>query len=338
MNVSVIIPIYNVEQYIEECIASVAAQTYKDFDIIAINDCSTDSSLEILRECIDKYNIPKDRISIIDHERNRGISAARNTGILHSTAEYLYFLDSDDIITPDCLEKLVKASLQHGKSMDMVVGNYRIDGPELGCPHITVKRSWLNRKKYIKAYCKEKVYPMPWNRLVKRDFIIKHGLYFEEGLIHEDTLWNFQILQYIGNVGIVQDDTYIYRVRNNSIQSSQDFTKHFTANTYIIGKLSDIMFNSSLKWNRHVYNFVEEEKQRHLRDCLSSGNKHLVRKLYRAIRRHPHYMPKMAMLLFGYHKSMFKRIKRRDRHYNLDFENGLEFFSNIPTKNIVTSK
>ena len=147
MNVSVIIPIYNVEQYIEECIASVAAQTYKDFDIIAINDCSTDSSLEILRECIDKYNSPKDRISIIDHERNRGISAARNTGILHSTAEYVYFLDSDDTITPDCLEKLVKASLQHGKSMDMVVGNYRIDGPELGCPHITVKRSWLNRKK-----------------------------------------------------------------------------------------------------------------------------------------------------------------------------------------------
>ena len=86
MNVSVIIPIYNVEQYIEECIASVAAQTYKDFDIIAINDCSTDSSLEILRECIDKYNIPKDRISIIDHERNREISASRNTGILHSTA------------------------------------------------------------------------------------------------------------------------------------------------------------------------------------------------------------------------------------------------------------
>ncbi len=83
-------------------------------------------------------------------------------------------------------------------------------------------------QKYIKAYCKEKVYPMPWNRLVKRDFIIKHGLYFEEGLIHEDTLWNFQILQYIGNVGIVQDDTYIYRVRNNSIQSSQDFSKHFT--------------------------------------------------------------------------------------------------------------
>lgn len=330
MNVSVIIPIYNVEQYIEECIASVAAQTYKDFDIIAINDCSTDSSLEILRECIDKYNIPKDRISIIDHERNRGISAARNTGILHSTAEYVYFLDSDDTITPDCLEKLVKASLQHGKSMDMVVGNYRIDGPELGCPHITVKRSWLNRKKYIKAYCKEKVYPMPWNRLVKRDFIIKHGLYFEEGLIHEDTLWNFQILQYIGNVGIVQDDTYIYRVRNNSIQSSQDFIKHFKANSYIIGKLSDIMFNCPLRRNKHVYNFVEEEKQRHLRDCLRSGNGHLVCELYRVIRSHPYYMPWMALLLFGYHKSMFKRIRRRDKHYSLDFEKGLEFFSNIP--------
>ena len=330
MNVSVIIPIYNVEQYIEECIASVAAQTYKDFDIIAINDCSTDSSLEILRECIDKYNIPKDRISIIDHERNRGLSAARNTGILHSTAEYLYFLDSDDIITPDCLEKLVKASLQQGKSMDMVAGNYRIDGHEIGCPHITVRESRLNRKAYIKAYCKDKVYPMAWNKLIRRDFIIKHGLYFEEGLIHEDTLWSFQILQYIDNVGIVQDYTYIYRTRNDSIQSSKDFCQHFKANSYIVGKLADIMFSCSLKWNRHVYNFVEEEQQRFLRDCQRNSDGHYTRELYRVIRSHPYYTPWMALLLFGYHKSMFNRIRRRDKHYSLDFEKGLEFFSNIP--------
>lgn len=330
MTVSIIIPIYNVEHYIEACIASVAAQTFQDFDILAIDDCTKDFSIEVLKASVEKYHIPKEKVQIIKHDRNRGLSAARNTGIEASTARYVYFLDSDDTITPDCLEKLVGAAKNARHKVDMVVGNYLFDGPELGCPHIAVKKKLLCRREYIKSYCKELIYPMAWNRLVKRDFIQKHRLFFEEGLIHEDTLWNFQILQYVGRVGIVRDNTYIYRVRQNSIQSSSDFERHFKANTYIVGKLAEIMFGSTLKYNKYVYNFVEKEKLRHLYDCFRSGNMHLVRTLYTVCRTSRHYSPYVATLLFGYDIALLKRIWKRDKHYILPFEEGLKVYANLP--------
>ncbi|MBQ8158702.1 MAG: glycosyltransferase family 2 protein [Prevotella sp.] len=330
MKVSVIIPIYNVENYIEACIASVAAQTFHDFDVIAVDDCTQDSSIEVLQASIEKYGMPKDKITVIRHERNRGLSASRNTGIEASNSEYVFFLDSDDTITPNCLELLVNASKWLCFSLDMVVGNYVIAGPEIGCPHINVDSGVLSRRAYIKAYCKELIYPMAWNRLIRRDFLLKHKLFFEEGLIHEDTLWSFQLLKYIGRVGVVKDNTYIYRIRQNSLQSSSDFECHFKAKSCILGKLTDIMFGCSLKYDRYVFDFVEKEKIRLLYDCYSSGKMHLVRELYTVIRNKPHFMPWQAKLFFGYSKPIYRRIVQRDEHYNQSFEDGLKVFSNLP--------
>lgn len=330
MKISVIIPVYNVQNYLEECLASVAAQTFRDYEIIAVNDCTPDSSMEVLMACVEKYHILKGRIRVIKHEKNRGLSAARNTGIQNSNAEYVYFLDSDDTITPDCLEKLVGVTERSSKMLDMVVGNYVFDGPELGCPHIAVDREFLNGREYIKAYCKEQIYPMAWNRLVRREFIVRNNLFFEEGLIHEDTLWNFQVLQYVRMVGIVKDNIYIYRIRQNSIQSSDDFEKHFWANSYIVGRLSEIMFGSVLRYNKYVYNFVEQEKWRHLCDCRRSGNMHLVRELYNICRNKPYYNPLTALFLFGWNREMRRKIRQRDLHYLFSFKKGLKKFSCLP--------
>lgn len=330
MKVSVIIPVYNVEQYIEGCVASVAGQTSSDFDVIVVDDCSEDESMRIFRESIRKYGFPEERVTMLRHEKNRGLSAARNTGIKASKAEYVYFLDSDDTITFDCIEQLLKMSQYKGVSVDMVVGNYRFDGPEIGCPHVNVDTGFLSRKAYIKAYCKELIYPMAWNRLVRREFILEHDLFFEEGLIHEDTLWNFQMLQYIGTVGVTKAETYIYLVRQNSIQSSQNFERHFKANSYIVGRIAEIMFGCSLKRNKYVYNFVENEKVRHLYDCWRSNNMQLVPELYRIIRQKPHYKPLTALLLFGYHEGTLRKILKRDMHYGMSYEEGLKKFENLP--------
>ena len=86
MKVSVIIPIYKVHKYLEDCLASVAAQTFQDYEIIAVNDCTPDFSMEVLDACVEKYHIPADRIRVIKHDKNRGLSAARNTGISSSNA------------------------------------------------------------------------------------------------------------------------------------------------------------------------------------------------------------------------------------------------------------
>lgn len=330
MKVSIIIPVYNVGHYLEECLYSISQQTYKDYEVIVVEDCSKDFSKEVLRHCIKEYGFSAEQLKIIYHDCNKGLSASRNTGINASRGDFVYFMDSDDTILPDCIEKLVNASQSMDTTVDMVVGNYLFDGPPIGCPRLHVNKNVLDKSSYIRAYCEEQIYPMAWNRLIKRDFIIQNNLFFEEGLIHEDTLWNFQILQYVKRVGIVEDNTYIYRIRQNSIQSSNDFERHAKANFYIVGKLAEIMFGCSLKYNMYVYDFVEREKLRHLYDCYRSGNMHLVRDLYSICRIKPHYKPWQAMLMFGFNKKILRKIKRRDLHYNKSYEEGLSIFSNLP--------
>ena len=331
MKVSVIIPVYNVEDYLESCLQSVCAQTYSDYEVIVIDDCGQDASMAIVSSFVEHNPLMAQKLKVIHHDHNRGLSAARNTGIKASLADFVYFMDSDDTITPDCLEKLVARSSQDGRLVDMVVGNYAFDGTPIGCPRLNVGKPFLNGREYIRAYCKELVYPMAWNRLVRRDFILRHNLFFEEGLIHEDTLWNFQVLQYVKRVGLVEDYTYIYKVRPNSLQSSDNFMRHFQANSYIVGRLAEIMFGcSSLKFNMYVYDFVEQEKLRHMYDCYHSGNMQLVPELYSICRAKPHYSPMVAMLLFGVNKRIRTNIKKRDAHYGRPFDEGLSMFSNLP--------
>ena len=325
--ITIIIPVYNVQDYIKECLDSVAKQTYDGaLECIIVDDCGSDNSIAITETFIQEYcgNI---HFRIVTHQQNKGLSAARNTGIREAKGEYLLFIDSDDKISPDCLERLYRAAFYKGKPVDMVVGNYVIDGPEIGCPHIQIEDSFLSQKQYIRAYCKGQIFPMAWNRLMRRDFLVKNNLYFENGLIHEDTLWNFQILDYVSRVSVIKANTYIYLVRENSLQSNTDYSVHFKANVYILGRLAEIMFKSTtLKYNKYVYDFIEQEKQRHLHDSLHSGNRQLVRELYTVCRSCPHYNPLMAIILFGYHSGIFMRILKRDLHYLMPFEMGLKNF------------
>jgi glycosyltransferase involved in cell wall biosynthesis len=104
--ISVIIPVYNVEMYLSRCLDSVINQTVKNIEIICVNDCSQNNCCGILK----KYKERDSRISIINHEKNRGLSAARNTGMDASRGKYVYFIDSDDWIDSDYLEEMVKAA------------------------------------------------------------------------------------------------------------------------------------------------------------------------------------------------------------------------------------
>lgn len=108
MNVSIIIPIYNVASYIEECLRSVMLQTYQGkMERLMVDDCGTDDSIAIAEKMIANYSGPI-KFQIMHHEYNRGLSAARNIGTLQATGGYLYYLDSDDEITIDCIKKEYK--------------------------------------------------------------------------------------------------------------------------------------------------------------------------------------------------------------------------------------
>ena len=217
MKISIIVPVYNVEPYIRECFDSIAAQTYKGkLECIFVDDCGQDKSVEILEGLMADYHGSID-FSLVHHEHNKGLSGARNTGVQHANGEYLYFLDSDDTITPDCIEKLVALAMKY-PGVEVVQGSARAKTDWLQVkrafvPEYSDDFGWI-RKTMLKRY----VIPLTaWNKLVSRAFVLAHELYFVEGMIHEDEIWNFMMAKYVHRIAFCFDLTYNYRENESGI-------------------------------------------------------------------------------------------------------------------------
>ena len=228
--VSVILPCYNVEKYIEKCISSLLKQSFKYFEIVCINDGSTDSTLDII-EAFAKLD---KRIKVINKE-NSGISSARNTGIDNASAGYICFIDSDDWVSENYLESLYNAIKKYNADISAS----------------TTIRWRKNRQKYRVHYTEEKVYEtledkveicsVPkccyvWNKLYKTE-IIKHHK-FADGVYFEDMLWTPEILKNSGKLVTVPDTNYFYRVNKTSIVKEQPSDKKqedsYNAHKFII--------------------------------------------------------------------------------------------------------
>ena len=224
MKISIIVPVYNVEQYIKECFDSIAAQTYKgDIECIFVDDCGQDYSVSVLKKLIAEYKGPI-QFSIVHHEHNKGLSGARNTGIRNASGDYLYFLDSDDSITSDCIEKLTALAEKY-PGVDIVQGSTKskLNWFQLAnkhFPEFSDNFKWIRRTMLLR-------YSIPmtaWNKLARKDMVVKNGLYFEEGLIHEDEVWNFMLAKYVHSIAFCCDITYIYRENMDGIMGqSKEF-------------------------------------------------------------------------------------------------------------------
>lgn len=258
IKVSVIIPIYNVEQYVERCLLSVLRQTYDNLEVILVNDATKDGSMLVVKNVLQREHTQK-QVKIVAHAQNKGLSAARNTGFLNSTGDYVLFCDSDDWIVPECVQLLVEAALSGWA--DMVIGDYEVKGSSDPFPELkmgTLKKG--ARSLSMKAFLTEKVYPMAWNKLVKRDFIQANRLFFKDGLIHEDRLWNFQCACHISHLAVVKEKTYVYNVRENSIMTGVALEDDFKAYLVVLECMIKYALEQKLVKNRYVYSFLEEEK------------------------------------------------------------------------------
>lgn len=216
---TIIIPVYQVEQYIQKCLLSVVSQSYtKGIECILVNDCTKDESINIAQKLIDEYrgNI---KFRIINREENGGLSAARNTGILEAKGDYLYFLDSDDYITPDCIKVLVETAQKFPKAQIVQAG---AQATAEGFEYLSMKSKKLKEysedAKYIKRNMLMAYYPpTAWNKLVNREWVLANNLFFKEGLLHEDDYWNFFAAKHVTAYAICKQDTYIYNIRPGSI-------------------------------------------------------------------------------------------------------------------------
>ena len=219
IKVSIIIPLYNVSDYIEGCISSVMRQTYTNIECIIVDDATPDDSIEKCNKMIKTYNGPICFI-ILRHQHNRGQSAARNTGIDEATGEYIYFLDSDDEITPDCIEKLVTPILKDN-SIEMVQGNF-VWIKKIGKtpkPAITILNQggdYNTREATRKCYYETKM-PYVWNKLISKTFLCNCQIQFKDGIMWEDHLWNLMLMKHLNHLYLVPDVTYLYYRRPHSI-------------------------------------------------------------------------------------------------------------------------
>ena len=234
--ISIIIPVYNVAEYIIECLQSVMRQTYQGaIECILVDDCGTDNSIAIAEKLIAEYNSTHSIIDsahanntsplggreasisfrILHHDHNRGLSAARNTGTAAATGDYIYYLDSDDYISDDCIEILTKP-LQE-KEYDMVLGNIKVFPTEQRFLWLDNEGEIRGNDKLFELFSTFTLYVMAWNKLCKRSFLQTHHITFLEEQLHEDELWTYKIMRVIESVYVLQEHTYFYRVRENSI-------------------------------------------------------------------------------------------------------------------------
>lgn len=245
MKISIIIPIYNVAPYLQRCLDSVANQTITEgIECILVDDCGTDNSLEIAEQFVQNYqgNI---KFQLISHEQNKGLSAARNTGIRYAIGEYLFFLDSDDEITPNCIEGFLDIAHKHPK-IDFIQGFHK-DIPSEG--KINLKQLCIDRgipeysenKEYIKTVllADRVISVTAHNRLIRKDIVINNNLFFKEGIIHEDSYWNFFLAKHINSFAMLIKITYLYHLTPNSIMRKPDLTKRKKAYVTMLHDFSD---------------------------------------------------------------------------------------------------
>ncbi len=240
--VSVIIPVYNVEHYIVECLRSVSAQaTGADIECIIVDDKGTDKSIHIAEEYVATYkDCTKVDFRIIYRERNGGLSAARNTGIKAATGEYLYFLDSDDTIVPQCIETLLNIADKHG-GVDILPALYIRENNDMeqfgyhSFPEFSDNRSLIKRS--LLDY--DKIPVTAANRLIRRELITENNLFFKEGIIHEDNYWSFFLAKYVKRMAFCAEKLYYYRETPGSITKEPNIEKESYAFSTIIKDCCD---------------------------------------------------------------------------------------------------
>lgn len=228
--VSVIVPVYNVERWLSECMDHLLRQTLQEVEFICVNDGSTDASMQILQ----KYAFRDLRVKIVNQE-NAGLSAARNTGVRVATGKYISFVDSDDILISIalkcCLEKM------ENQNLEFLTFNASAFGEDL---ETAIEAGARNKGYFKRDLDEERVYSgkdlfvmlkrtggyitTAWSCMLLRSAFIANNLWFHDGILHEDEPWTFKTLMMLSRCGCLNKSFYRYRVRKGSIS--------FTRNTF----------------------------------------------------------------------------------------------------------
>lgn len=225
--ISVIVPVYNVEKYLDKCLNSLFNQSYSNIEIIAVNDCSTDSSLEILNSYSDRKNL-----KIINLEKNSGLSAVRNVGLEAASGDLISFVDSDDWLDEDFYRVMLEAMLKYDADV-AVCGIKRVRNNR--------ERFYLKFESEICAEDKFEIFRLcnipsscyVWNKLYKSSLIRENNMKFIEGVVYEDLYFTPELLFNAHKVVSVPNVYYYYRRRQEAITGKKSVKNE---NDYVVAQ------------------------------------------------------------------------------------------------------
>ena len=265
--VSVIVPAFNTEGYLRECLDSVLAQTLADIEVICVNDGSVDGTLAIMEEYAGKHA----NVRVID-QVNRGLSAARNAGMQSASGKYLFFMDSDDKVEPCMLEELTDRCEKYQLDVLFFSGDGFFESEALREKHKEYEDMYLRTGTYPPAAKGSDLFtqlrknddyvPSACLQLLRREFLLQQGISFENGLVHEDNLFTFQVIFRVQRAGCVNDIYYHRRVREDSLMTIPKSSSHLRG--YFICLLKQMAFADTLD----ITEFETKEEIRRTLDWL----------------------------------------------------------------------
>jgi len=285
MKISVIITLYNKAPYILRCINSVNNQTYDDIEGLIIDDCSTDDSLRISVDAINQYkgNV---RWRIIHMDTNVGVSSIRNKGIAEAAGDYIYYIDADDEIVPNCLENFVSVLEKHpnvevivGKIVSVPYNNYYNTDYFDNIDYID-SNLWVRKQFYGDG---ERIPVNPVNKLVKKDFLVTNKLFYKPNIYHEDELWMFFVVKKLKEIAFVHKDTYLRYYVANSIMTSNPNKGNMLSWSIVLNTICQ-NFDSPLRRNQvrkylfeYLYRYNELDEISSTRTLNRKFSKQLLR-------------------------------------------------------------
>jgi glycosyltransferase involved in cell wall biosynthesis len=208
--ISIIVPVYNVERYLTRSLGSLIAQSFKNIEIICVDDGSSDGSLRILNQ----YKMKDARIKVV-HQENKGVSSARNLGLSVAVAPYIMFCDPDDEFLPEMCEKMIACIKRSGVDMCRCAVDIIRSRPGL-CPQIIDEKFELPFKGERVPVQEEMASVLDgciWNKIYRKDLIDSYSISFPEGCIHEDSCFNAKYLMVSNSVSFLEDKLYRYVLR-----------------------------------------------------------------------------------------------------------------------------
>ncbi|MDY5232272.1 MAG: glycosyltransferase family A protein [Faecalicoccus sp.] len=223
MRFSIIIPIYNTEMYLDKCINSILNQTFSDYELFLIDDCSTDSSLTIA------YKYKSNRVKILKNSSNFGLSETRNIGIKKATGDYIVFLDSDDYFERNALFNLNKLICEHEFPDIIYTGFIEERGTNMvkKYGYVSAPNKIYSNYDYFRSELRQRtLYAAACFGIYKRKTIIDNKLFFKKGIYHEDELWTPQVINKAKKIYLSDLAYYHYVRRDGSITKVKDKTKN----------------------------------------------------------------------------------------------------------------